>query len=96
MGVSVLGDIDKAAMYDNTSGETIGKVYRGHADAESELREFVNNWLPQSPRQYDTDELSKLQVAFKVEKGFLEEANWRTQVSAAESLLGREVVENSA
>lgn len=95
MGVSVFGDRNKAALYDNTSGATIGYIYRGYSNAERELRVFVNQWLEQSPRDLHPDELADLQIAYKVERGFADRKDWLKQVERAEEILGREILEDS-
>lgn len=97
MGVSVLEDQEKnkAAMYDNTSNGLIGTVYNGHYDSGDELREFVNSWIDGDPREYKNSSIPELFVAYKIEKGFLDKEDWRSQVNKAESILGRTVAENS-
>lgn len=95
MGVSVLGDSEKAGLYDDTSGALIGTVYRGYADAERELNIFVNEWLEGSARDYEEPVLPELFVAYKVERGFLDEVDWTSQIRTAEDTLGREVKQDS-
>lgn len=96
MSVRVFGNRDKAGMYDGTTGALIGTVYRGEANAERELKEFVNDWIEGSPRDdYDESVLSDLFVAYKIEKGFRDRVDWESQVQKAERVLGRDVEQNS-
>lgn len=95
MGVNIFGDRNKAALYDNTTGATIGYIYRGYNNAEKELRVFVNQWLEQSPRDLNPDELTDLQTAYKVERGFADREDWLKQVGRAEEILGRKILQDS-
>lgn len=95
MGVRVFGDREKAGMYDGTTGALIGTVYKGEVNAETELNEFVNEWIQGSPRDdYEESVLTYLFVAYKVEKGFVDRANFESQVQKAEDVLNRGVEEN--
>lgn len=84
-----------AVIYDNTSGAPIGYTYRGVSDAGSELREFVNEWLDRSPRDYTANELNDLMIGYKIEKGLADREDWSSQVARCESILGKEIVDNS-
>lgn len=96
MSVRVFGNSNKAGMYDGTTGALIGTVYRGEANAERELKEFVNDWIEGSPRDdYDESVLSDLFVAYKIEKGFRDRVDRESQVQKAERVLGRDVEQNS-
>lgn len=91
MVVRVFGNREKAGMYDGTSGALIGTVYKGEANAEKELNEFVNEWIDGSPRDdYQESVLPDLFIAYKVEKGFLDRADWESQIKTAEKALNRE------
>lgn len=96
MGVSVFGNSEKAGLYDDTSGATIGTVYRGHNHAEMELNKFVNDWLDGSPRDYKESTLPDLFTAYKIERGFLDKDDWTSQVRNAEAVLERQVEEGSS
>lgn len=97
MGVSVIADRDKnmAVMYDDTSGATIGYTYKGVSNAGNELREFVNEWLDRSTRDYTANELNDLMMGYKIEKGLADKADWPSQMERCESILGREIVAGS-
>lgn len=90
MGVRVLGDTKRAAMYDGTSERAFGPVYRGHGNAKRELEEFLN-WLPRSADSYREKDLSTLMTAYKVEKGFLDASDWTGSIEKSEELLGRDI-----
>lgn len=95
MSFRVMGDKNKAALYDGTTEETYGPVYKGYSNAQKELSEFITEWLETSVEEYTSQEISKLYVAYKVEKGFLNRGEWNKVVREVEDLLDRCIYENS-